>query len=424
MGKQRVKLAPIFRSLANDINSGKIGRFFIVESEPGVYQVLQALPNNIAIYSNPQAVESALLKYLAAADCGTDYDLTPAQATQCVKYWISITEPSEMPAYLGEKNSSGLCFQRLPFNYSDKPKETLVIDDFMRRCSNASAIAAWIGSLTVADSSRFQYVWIYGSGGEGKGSFARGLTDIFGPGCVTMPVPKTDSQRQFMAYSLQGKRLCVFPECENFAFPKDPLFKQLTGGDHIWIEQKGKMGFSAPISVKFLFLSNTRPGIEGSDANLRRVIYSEVEKPSVKYSPGVYDSLIKAEMPSFIIKCRQLYLEQCPDNEDIQSDDANTQAMLDFNEEPYELLTEECVNLGAQLSCTPTELRRIQTQRGLSTTEYRNWIEYLRRLHGVENTVTWESGKSVRKWRGLSIKLAYTDLSHTTLTGPNTTLTR
>lgn len=404
MAKNHVKMAPVFRFLATKINSAKADtRFYITEPELGKRVVLKGIGGGVVVHACHQAVVDALLQHLTENDYGNEYDLTPAQAVQCVNYWLSITDPIPEPKYLGEKDDPALCFQRLKFNYSDAPGDTLILDDFMRRCSNAEAIKAFIGSLTVEDSPRFQYVWIYGSGGEGKGSFARGLVDIFGPGVVTMPVPKTASQKQFLAYSLQGKRLCVFPECSNFEFPQDPLFKQLTGGDHVWVEQKGEQGRSASINSKFLFLSNSRPKIEGTDADLRRIIYSEIEKPNVKYSPGTYDALIRAEMPNFIIKCRMLYMEKYPTNESIKIDDTQTKELIDTNEEQWEVLTEIWVERGAEFEITPREMREVKDHAKMNNSEYRKWVEYLREKLGIKSAVLKDkqSQKSVRKWIGI-----------------------
>lgn len=406
-GKSKVKKAEVYRWLSQDINAGKLGsRYYVTEPEPGKKEVLKNIGENVVMFVDQLDVVNNLISYIDRAELGGAYQLTHREAVECVKFWAAITPSVSMPVYLAEKNDPKMCFQRLSFNYADMPKETLVIDEFMSRCSNASAIRQFIGSLTVENSPRFQYVYIFGSGGEGKGSFARGLNDVFGIGVVTMPVPKTDSQKQFMAYSLQGKRLCIFPECSNFNFPADPLFKQFTGGDHVWIEQKGKSGYSSPINCKFIFLSNDRPGVSGNDANLRRMIYSEISKPTVKYTPGVYDSLIRAEMPSFIIKCRREYLDNCPNNETIEISDDKTKELIDQNEEQWQVLTEKWFERDAEGFVTPARLQEIKSIEKLNGYEYRQWLEYMRSRVGIESSSdrSRDKRKTSRVWRGIRDK--------------------
>lgn len=399
-----VRKAVIYREIAMAIHHGNLwdGKIYkVVEPEPGKKQVLEEIENRVVCYVDINAVVNSIL--LFSINTGAFEDLTHRDAIEAAKYWLGIQPPIKMPHYLGQKYDQDLCFHRLSFNHYDEPGQTLVIDDFMSRCTNKDALMQFIGSLLVEDSSRFQYGWIYGSGGEGKGSFARGLVDIFGPGCVTMPVPKTDGQKQFLAHSLQGKRLCVFPECSNYNFPRDPLFKQLTGGDHVWLEQKGKMGFSAPISCKFLFLSNDRPGVDGSDANMRRMIYSEVSKPTVTYSPGIYDALIRAEMPSFILKCRNLYLDKCPNNEVIKIDANASDNLIESNEEQYEDLTNKWFIKDINGYVTPARLREILRLEKLSNHEYRLWLEYMRSKIGIESkSQKWDRAIcATRRWVGI-----------------------
>lgn len=409
MSKEKVKKAVVYRWYSQVIarRGNGLGKKFYVVEELGSRRILIEIENGAVQYADPQLVVNELLLYVSNNEVGNAYELTHAEAHECVKFWKAITTPIQVPKYLGEKDDPALCFQRLSFNYSDEPRETLILDDFMSRCTNAEAIKQFIGSLTIENSSRFQYGWIFGTGGEGKGSFGRGLVSIFGTGCVTMAVPKTDGQKQFLAFSLQGKRLCIFPECSNYSFPRDPLFKQLTGGDHVWLEQKGKMGFSAEINCKFLFLSNDRPGVEGSDANLRRMIYSEVAKPTVGYPPGIYDALVRAEMPDFIIKCRNLYLEMCPNDENIKIDDKTTRDLIDINEEQWEVLTDKWFIKDSEDAVTPARMREISRLEHLTTHEHRLWIEYMRARLGVESIVgRWGNKKLLsRKWVGIRDRL-------------------
>lgn len=353
-------------------------------------------------YVDLNTVTRSLVKYLDEYMSHDDlYAFTERQAKHCVDYWLASSPSIPIPRYLGEKSYDGLCFHRLNFDYTDTPKETLVLDEFVSRCTNQAALRQFIGSLTVENSSRTQYLWIYGAGGEGKGSLGRGLMEIFRDSGVTIAVPKTDSQKQFVTHSLQGKRICIFPECNSYQFPNDALFKQWTGNDHVWIEQKGKMGFSGRINTKFIFFSNEQPGVHGSEANMRRMIYCEVAKPTVKYAPAVYDALIAAEMPSFLIKCRNEYLEANPHNEDITITDNTTKELIDMNEERFEVLTDKWLVPAAEGTIAPARMQEIKSLEKMSESEYRRWLSYLKNKLGVHSVMKGPSDKRIRTWIGV-----------------------
>lgn len=404
---QKIRKAVVYREVTNIINNGALGTYFyLVEPEDGKKQVLRVLDKKVVKFVVPETVVDMVVHYTANVDMGFAYDFTHREAVDCVKYWMSITKPIQMPKYLGERDDIGFCFQRLSFNYRDVAGETPVLDELLSRCTNADAVRQFIGSITIEQSSHSQYLWIYGSGGEGKGSFGRGLKSIFGTGLITMAVPRTDGQKQFLAYSLQGKRICLFPECSNFNFPNDPLFKQMTGHDDVFFEQKGKQGVSGSMNCKFIFFSNEKTGVHGADANTRRLIYSEIAKPTVKYPTSIYDGLIKSEMPSFIVKCRNLYLEKCPLNEDICFDDEKTKELLEFNEEKYQLLTEKWFIPSDFGTVTPRLLNELKDREKLSIIEYRQWIEYMRVKLGIEShSMVWPNEtKKSRKWVGILAK--------------------
>lgn len=373
----------------------------MIEGDRGERQVLLENPNRTVSIVSPKAVRGSLINYL---ECNLGdkpmYAFTVKQAEACVDYWIDSAKPVPMPKYIAERDDKDLCFHRLSVNFNDTPKDTLVIDEFISRCSNQEAIKLYIGSLLVENSSRTQYLWIYGPGGEGKGTFGRALVGALGSSCITMAVPKTDSQKQFLTYSLKGKRVCLFPECNNYAFPKDALFKQLTGGDNVWFEQKGKMGHSGKINCKFIFLSNEQPGVNGSSANMRRMIYSEVEKPTTFYPPNVYDALMAAEIFDFLLKCRTLYIEKYPQGDDITYKDKLTDELIEENEEPLTYATDKHLVIGADFYLTAHRLRELSGIEGMSEPAYKNWLRYLKTKFGLVPRVSKIGKKSQRVWLG------------------------
>ena len=118
-----------------------------------------------------------------------NFHLTAEEALSAARYWIMESKPLlEEPVAVREKSNPGLCFHRLSFDFHEEAtlENTLLFAEFLSRTSNHEALCAFIGSLFVPKSDRQQYVYLYGSGGDGKGSLTRLLAKVLGKSYETV----------------------------------------------------------------------------------------------------------------------------------------------------------------------------------------------------------------------------------------------
>lgn len=338
---QKAKKAEVYRQLAPIIGTCLDEKFYLIQPEIGKKLIIEEYLPGIVRFVPRQYVVNCLLSFLEK-DIQYRFDrdlaLTNEEGNFCVKYWMATWRVIDTPKIIGELNDSEFVFHRLPFNicHGDTP----TFDEFFARCSNASSIQAWIGSLFFEESDRQQYVWIYGEGGDGKGALTHTLERIFGPASCTPGLP--DNGARFWTYQLLGKRLITIPECQKYTFTNCTLFKQLTGGDSICFEQKGQDPFTARPTCKFLFSSNERPKIDSARANERRLIYGEVQSPTENVDDLLASSVIEdamwKESPHFIHKCKELFLNYSPTMGIIPTDKKVFKNLADLNDEHFETI--------------------------------------------------------------------------------------
>ena len=152
-----------------------------------------------------------------------------------------------------------------------------------------------------------QYVWLHGKGNEGKGSLNRFLQRVFGPAyCSKQP---NESGDKFWTHELLGKRLVVFPDCNDQKFVTSGLFKSMTGGDPVAVEAKGEMSYTTRLNAKYLVLSNEKPQISSEKADKRRIIYCEIA-PREDLIDLNFEARLWDEGGAFLGKCWSLYQGQ------------------------------------------------------------------------------------------------------------------
>lgn len=232
------------------------------------------------------------------------------------KLWEQRSKPlEEKPLPIAWKSQKGLAYERLDFNPAlpkdfDPDRDMPYFAELLSRLENWCAVAAWIGSLFDPLSQRQQYVWIYGKGGEGKGSLARVLCRIFGSSAASEQPPGPHDR--FWTSGLIGKRLVVFPDMTSPDFVTWGVFKSLTGEDPTRIERKGKDVFTAHLDAKYIILSNDQPRVSLASADMRRIIYSPIRQIE-KMLPD-YEETLEKETPFFISYCWKLYREMTGGN--------------------------------------------------------------------------------------------------------------
>lgn len=296
--------------------------FHVAADDAGRCAVLEEVTTGIVQYRDEAAVIGAIVKYCYnELKAVPGADVSHKSAVACKNLWLSLTTPlATPPDALLERSAPGLAFRRLPF---DAPpgwpgKEPPIFEEFLSRCSKPLELCAFIGSLFFPQADRQQYLYIYGHGLDGKGSLLRLLFSLMGPAAQSLQ-PKSRDDR-FWNMKTYGKRLVMFPDCDDFRFFGSPEFKSLTGNDPLFFEEKGKPGFSAVPTCKIIAASNQKPNISSQKSDLRRLMYVEVRAaPDSMLSP-TYEKQLAAESEAIVRTCKEIYLEKCPEHGPIPCD--------------------------------------------------------------------------------------------------------
>jgi len=251
------------------------------------------------------------------AQIGKDIDLGPSDAKPMAHWWV-VNNYAEAglkvpPAPILSKSQKGLCFMRLPFDYVQSGNLPIPyhFQEFCGRSNDPEVMKAFIGSLFVAESYRQQYLYIFGRGGDGKGTLFNLLEKMMGQTFTAEDVPEKIAP--FWTSGLIGKRLCVFPDLEDPKFPFSSRFKKLTGDDAIRVEGKYKDKYTAKISTKFIMASNDQMKNLTERADERRALYI-IMKPFTGAANPNYLEFLWSEAPSIYSQCIEAYRRECPNH--------------------------------------------------------------------------------------------------------------
>lgn len=379
----------------------EVGSLVLIEEyQPGLARVVPVAYITMCLIKH-------LTKYLAGWGA---YSLDVAEATKAVLFWANFTPPSPSPLIIGQKSDKELCFHRLPWDYENANSPTPYFDEFVSRCTNRTALKCYIGSLFEPNADRSQYLWIYGDGGDGKGTLTTMLSNIFGPVACSPGVPVGNDK--FWTSNLHKKRLAIISECETASFLTSAIFKSLTGNDAILFENKGEKAFSEKPEIRFIFSSNHHPQVTRGKAHERRLISCAISPPKLvadgengKGADGVIpymimNSLWWAEAPSIVRKCLQIYRDTCPSYGPIPTDKLAYEEALDDSEVYLDGLFHNYFTLDPNEEVRGAVLEQILDSRRVSYQEKRNFRNYLKNRHGIVHA----SDVYGKKWKGLKKK--------------------
>jgi hypothetical protein len=377
-------------------------RFHLVEPEPGFKLVLQEYKPGIVRRVSPEFVKDVLIQHINESNPRSrTYQMSVKEAMACVAYWMSTTPPIEEPKAIGQKNDNGIFYHRLDFNFNDPiTDETPYMDEFLSRTECPNEIMAGVGSMFIPESNRQQYFWMFGDGGDGKGSFAGALVPLFGNSFAPSVAPKNGAQK-YWTDTLVGKRFVLFPDCNNYGFINEGIFKAATGDDKVQCEIKGGKIYASYLNCKFWFLSNKQPLIDGSRASLRRAIYTYVRPPTGNYNelnPEVANHM-KLEAPTFVRKCIKKYHEICPLHSMIKFQSDSVDLLVDTNEEFYADLTDRYFKVVPNSNVKASRMQEVRRLEKLDQDTYRNWLGYLRRKYQIASCRT--VGGKERIYKGI-----------------------
>ncbi len=300
---------------------------------PGVKIVVEENDGQVLTNIADTVVAEYLVRWLKTLDC-VDWFMTLDNAKKVVAIWKAINTPIDKKniAFVRSLSEPGYTWRRLPWEL-DTAGAAPTWDTLYSRVSNASASKAWFGSLLFEGTNHHNYHWIFGAGGDGKGAINRFWEAVMGPSYRSVQPPSPNDK--FWSLCLIGGRLVTFSDCNNRSFVSSGFFKSLTGGDSQPFEFKYGAQFMAKPDSRFLFLSNERPRISGERADMRRVIYSEIDSGSV-YDQGFEDKLW-AEGAVWVAQCMAEYQRLCPTHGPIATDSTLIDDIVAANEEEFDI---------------------------------------------------------------------------------------
>lgn len=342
--EQKIPQAVIYQQISAAMNHDSVSalpefldRFYVIQRGSTRHCLVLTDPvGKIVRETSLDDIAGAILRYIEAkVSCKKPYRLDFRQAKDCARYWLSTAPVIKQPSFVAELSEDVFCFQRLPFDAVVDPDRAPIFSEFLNRCSNAPSLVLWIGSLFFEWSYSQQYVYMHGAGQDGKGSLVRLLSRFFGSSFASEDATKADSR--FWTSGLIGKRLVVFPDCNNPTFPTSGLFKSLTGGDSIRIEPKGLPPYTMVLPVKFMLISNEKIQISSETADQRRVIYVSVE-PITEGLMANYEENLWQEAKYILGNCKDAFEKHTNinGNKSIDADMEESITGAEDNEQNYQ----------------------------------------------------------------------------------------
>lgn len=311
-GAPKLTKALLHQTLAKVINRTSTAQaplgttYYVTSPNHGVFKALMGtdpLDPDIVGYVPRRMVAADILRYCERELSQNDqYQLTARDADGVADYWAYGTQPVPEPQPFSWPGESGLSFTRLPWH--PVVGTTPTWDLFLNNMSNVGAFKIWVGSLFDMASYAQQYVWIRGGGSDGKGALNRFMSKVFGPAYVVKYPPSKEAR--FWTGNLIGKRLVVFPDCNDQNFITSSLFKSLVGADPVSIEEKNGPEYTTCLKAKYLVLSNNPPEISSEVSDKRRIIYCEMTAGDAA-PDSTYEEKLWEEGGAFLGNCIAAY---------------------------------------------------------------------------------------------------------------------
>lgn len=376
--------------------------FHVVEPVLGVRLILQEKDQGVVQYVDKDAVVNAIIRYTQTQLAGNElYAWDVEEAGKAMRFWKALAHPMPEPPAVRWLDDPGLCFRRLPWIFQEGggPKDCPTFAELFSRISNGPALRDWIGSLFDPSVRPQQYVWLYGQGGNGKGSLARFLHKVLGRVVVNKNPPPPNCEARWAA-GIIGARLVVFPDCNHASFPASGFFKTLTGGDPIDIDPKFEKPFTAELNAMFMFLSNERPKLSSQKADMRRAIFCDFADTGRPEDPH-YEQKLWAEGGAFLSYCIESYRTGYPNGGVIRADMTDLEEYVGVVEEPYEVFFEQHFALEPHSSVSPQQMQEALCDRFKSSREHGEFLKWMERRHGVRKRSVKIDQKVIKRYPGI-----------------------
>ncbi len=148
--------------------------------------------------------------------------------------------------------------------------EIFALDD--DKAEKIQLLQEFIGFCLIPDTRLHQFLWLVGSGGNGKSLILAIITALIGKTNISYAQIER-LQEKFVRAELQGKLVNISSEMSAQATIADGYLKQITSGDIIEAERKNEKPFSFKPYARLIGATNVLPRLlDHSDGFFRRAI--------------------------------------------------------------------------------------------------------------------------------------------------------
>ena len=242
--------------------------------------------NDMPVYSSDDGVIGILSDDHMVSFIASETGLSTGKAIELwkqMKYEISVDPrfviSKRQIKTIGFKDSVGLFWVKIGISKADIDLNPVLLDEipefksFLNLCltdEDRNALVLFLGSIFDADSQRYQYLHLYGQGGEGKSTLTEMLLDLLGDRAKTARAKQIEDKH--FGELLEGTRLLILPDENNPSFVQSGLWKNLTGDDTLTINPKFKSPRSIDLTFKSIITSNVCVKIGTEENSVRRLL--------------------------------------------------------------------------------------------------------------------------------------------------------
>lgn len=330
-----------------------------------------------------QAGEHGMLEVIDKALLAAGEVSTPRKRREVLEDWyVRGRALEEQPAPFCFPGDDRLTFWR--FDWEPEQGAHPSWDEFTCRLTDPEGFMAFIWSCYEERNRSRQFIWLHGDGQDGKSVVLRVLAKSFGKAAGAIGNASLREPR-FLLAALYGKRIVTYADSKNARFTMSEQLRNITAGDHVSVERKGKDPFDAFMYVKLLIGSNHEPEITSQDSDVSRLIYLKV-KPSKRRDDLTWEPKLVKELPAFLWSCREEYCRRCPEHGDIalsqEAKDAVAEAHKDF-EERFLSDFEAMFVAYPPGELKAHEVREALERRRYTTFDIKDWKVWVKRTHAV-----------------------------------------
>lgn len=272
-------------------------------------------PGVLKVVSKEVAIEQTLIRALGSRATVSDIrnEIYPRWVSE-MRLRSALDFKAVKPFHFKSDKNAGWAWQRLTW---DPDPNAPIPETYASICTRTSkeearSLTLYLGSLFDYSFPREQYLYLHGSGGDGKSRIIEAGEKMFAvQGYTTMGAD--DLGDSHSTSCLEGVRLLTFPDIKKPSLPSTGIFKQLTGDDTMGVNPKGQPRRNIKLDCKVIISSNNEPKLDGGHADLRRLIYVRLAKHEGGEDHS-FKERCKEQASEWAKYCYAQYLEWRKDN--------------------------------------------------------------------------------------------------------------